>query len=282
MTTDEFETVMRHIRKHAQSLQLCCAWEYSLARNVQEIVRCLGDSGIHPTSILSNGNILPEGLAEAVVDAQIDRYGFSIGEERAETYERLRPGGSHERVLRNISRLVDARNEKGSDLPVLYANLTLVRSNIEELPGFVDLAASVGLQMIVGRHLILNEGLDTDGEVISDPDRANHLIEKARSEADRHGITFSVPPYPGRKDSKGCRAPWNQLYISSTGDVSVCPRIHRYAKVGNLIRQDLADVVRSREMRDLRREFITGEFTNPVCGICMANRETEVRIDQGF
>ena len=185
-------------------------------------------------------------------------------------------------MLENIRKIGRLKNEYQSDYPQLSANLTLINSNISELPGFVDLAHDLGIQHITGRHLILCEGLDIDHEIIRDEVMANSLIETARKKAAGYGITFAVPGYSSRTAPKSCRAPWDRLYISSNGDVSVCPRIHVYEGTGNLIREDCEDVMDSTQLADLRNQFMTGNYKNPVCGICNENREEKIAIDQGF
>lgn len=282
MKTSVFDTILSKIHTHTGSLQLCCAWEYSIAKNAAEIVQVLGEYRIRRTAIYTNGSLLPDKLAKAVIDARINDFVISIGEAKKGTYERIRKGGNFERVLTNIRKLDRLKKEHNSNYPRLCANLTLINSNIGELPEFIDLADDLGIEDIRGRHLILNEGLDMDNEIIRDKVYANNIIEFAKKKASRYRISFSVPQYSERVDSKLCRAPWHQLYISSNGDVSVCPRIHLYARIGNLIHEDLRSVIRSREMKDLRNQFNKGDFKNPVCRICMANKELETPIDQGF
>ena len=283
MKASDFDAIIAKSRKHIGSLQLSCAWEYSIARNAAEIVTILGNYRIPQTEILTNSNVLSDDLAEAVVKAGIDVDLFSIGETKKGTYERIRKGGNFEKVMGNIGKLNRLKKKHGSDRPRLGANLTLMRANITELPGFVDLAHESGIEEIRGRHLILNEGLDMDAETIRDKNMANAIIESASAKAAEHGVDFSIPLYtdnPGQP--KSCRAPWNQLYISSNGDVSICPRIHRYDCIGNLINGSFEKVITSRKMKNLKDQFETGVFANSVCKICLANRESEVPIDQRF
>lgn len=284
MTVDQFDVIMSRVRQHIGSLQLSCAWEYSIAKNAAEIVRVLGEYHIPMTTIYTNGSILPDELAHAVVDAKIGDFVVSIGEAKKETYEKIRMGGSFERVSSNIRRLNELKKERNGKYPRLCANLTLINSNIDELIEFVDLAHSLGIENIRGRHLILNQGLDMDDEIIHDRVRANNVIDSACTRARECGISFTIPFYSDSDQvpPKNCRAPWCQIYISSNGDVSVCPRIHVYERIGNLIDADWQTVVGSSAMKDLKRQFIAGDFNNPVCGICMANKESEIAIDQGF
>jgi len=282
MTGADFDIILAKIHQHTSSLQLSCAWEYSIAKNAAEIVKVLGKHSIPSTAILTNGNLLSDGLAEAIIDARLNRFIVSIGEARKETYERIHKGGNFERVLANVRKLDRLKKEHNSNYPRLCANLTLINSNIGELVEFTDLAHDLGIENISGRRLILNEGLDNDDEIIRDKAYANSIIESAYKKATGYGMSFSIPKYSEQIVPKSCRAPWHQLYISSNGDVSVCPRIRLYARIGNLIHEDLRSVMRSNEMTDLRNQFNKGEFKNPVCRVCMANEEFEIPIDQGF
>jgi radical SAM protein with 4Fe4S-binding SPASM domain len=282
MSTAEAVTILGKLDRHVSSLQLSCAWEYSIAQNAAEIILLIGKCKIPQTSIYTNGNILTDEIAEALVAAQFNNFVFSIGEARKETYERLRKGGNFERVIGNIRKLSSLKQKRNSKFPKICANLTLVRSNIEELVEFVDLAYDLGIEEITGRHLILNKGLDMSGEMIQDKAHANSIIEEAAQRADGYGIKFLVPKYEQTQLQKSCRAPWQQLYISSNGDVSVCPRIHKYVKIGNLLTETLDEITRGKEMADLKRQFKTSNFANPVCAVCLDNRETESAIDQGF
>lgn len=282
MTTNEFETVLGKIYKVAGSLQLSCAWEYSIAKNAAEMIRTMGKYDIPSTTIYTNGNIVTDEIADALIDSQLTEFVVSFGEAKKETYEKLRRGGTFEKVVANIRKLSSLKKERRNSLPRICTNLTLVNSNIDELIEFVDLAYSLSVERIVGRHLILNKGLDIDSEVIRDTTRANSIIEAAETKARSYGIDFSVPQYEEMAADKGCRAPWQQLYISCNGDVSVCPRIHKYVTLGNLLEDSFSDIVKGKEMKRLRGQFRSGKFNNPVCPVCRAGLETVSPIDQGF
>ncbi len=282
MTSSEFAVILSKIHPYTRSLQLSCAWEYSIAKNAVEIVKNLAKYEIPCTTIYTNGNVLPDSLVEALIYAKLNNFVVSIGEVKKETYEKIRKGGNFERVLANIRKLDTFKKEQASNYPRLCVNLTLIHSNIYELIDFIELAHDLGIEEIRGRHLILNEGLDVENEMIQDKAEANNIIESASDRAIEYGMDFFIPKYSKQIVSKSCYAPWHQFYIASNGEVSVCPRIHVYTKIGNLIYDDLMSIVKSSEIQELQHQFNTKDFTNPVCMICMANMETEIPINQGF
>jgi len=235
MTTAEFNTILGRIHKNVHSLQLSCAWEYSIAKNAADIIRSLGTYTIPQTTIYTNGNQLNANVARAMIETQLKVLVFSIGESKKETYERIHRGGKFAKVVDNIKKINRLKKECNSMHPRIAANLTVIRSNIYELAEFVDMVHALGVEEIRGRHLILNQGVDMNNEIIRDKQHANTMIESAHRKAKNYGMHFSIPRYSEKNTPKSCRAPWFQLYISSNGDVSVCPRIHYYATIGNLV-----------------------------------------------
>lgn len=282
MSVEELEVILGKLKGRIRALQLSCAWEYSIDKNASEIVKTIGKYNIPSTTIYTNGNILTDKIANELICSQIDAFVISIGETKKETYEKLRKGGKFERVVSNINKLRKLKKEQSSSLPRICANLTLVNSNIRELLDFISFAHGLGIEEIRGRHLILNEGLDMEKEKLIDKASVNRIIDEAEKKSLSYGMVFSVPKYENNLKKKECRAPWNQLYISSNGDVSVCPRIHKYEKVGNLLEDSIDYINNGKEITELKEQFEKNKFKNPVCSICMDNLETEIAIDQGF
>jgi len=282
MSADEFDQILAKIHHCTASLQISCAWEYSIAKNAPEIIQVLNKySDIPKIKILTHGNTLTEQMAEAIVSSPLKQYIFSIGESNKETYERVR-GGKFEKVIDNIRNLDLLKKKRGSTYPIIGVNLTIIRSTLFELLDFLDLASKIGVQQIVGRHLILNEGLENDSEVIRDFKEANSILDAAEHKARSYGMSFDIPKFVTKKEPKYCQMPWNSLYISSNGDVAVCPRIHIYEKIGNLLESDLKEVETSQNLQKFREQFKNKKFDNPVCGVCEENKEHEIPINQGF
>lgn len=282
MAVDTFRQIMEKIAPVTNNFLLSCAWEYTTHPSPHEHIGVLGEYCLPHTIIFSNGNILYDELLDAIISARINKYVFSINEATAETYAAVRKGGRFANVINNIKRMAQAKARAGHG-PDLAVNMTLLRSNIEELPDFVAMAVALGIQNITGRHLILNKGLGMQEELVTDYDRADAIITKAGDLARKAGIPFEVPLYKTPKPTeKPCSAAWNQWHVSSNGDVSVCPRIHKYVQIGNIIRQSFEEIHEGDAAVALREEFRSRSFTNPVCALCLENKENEIEIDQGI
>lgn len=117
--------------------------------------RCLGD--LPPvdecaSSINTNFTVLNDTQLERLLQSQIHFINVSLDAATPLTYSRIR-GFDFEKVLGNIRRFVDRRHALGKTHPLLLMNMTLMRSNIEELSDFVRLAKAIGANQVCAWQL---------------------------------------------------------------------------------------------------------------------------------
>jgi MoaA/NifB/PqqE/SkfB family radical SAM enzyme len=124
----------------------------------------------------SNGHLLTPKNIERLLDSPLSRLNLSLDAARPETYRRIR-GASLDSVTAKIAALARRRQERGQATPALHINMTLMRENIDELPDFVRLAASLGVDAVDVWHLVQGEGVGNDSSW----------------ELEHHGWTFRYP-----------------------------------------------------------------------------------------
>lgn len=105
--------------------------------------------------VISNGVLLSPERRKALLDSGLRQISFSIDSCRSETYSRIR-GAKLEKVLRNISDLIAARNETKSTQLVIELNMTVMKENVDELEEYIDFAANLGVDKVCFQFL--NEG----------------------------------------------------------------------------------------------------------------------------
>lgn len=110
-------------------------------------------------SINSNLTVLDDKRLKKLIASELKVVNVSLDAARPETYWKIR-GFSFEEVTGNIKRLVNARREAGKKFPLLFMNMTLMRSNIEEILEFIELASSLGADSVQFWHL--NRWSDTE------------------------------------------------------------------------------------------------------------------------
>jgi sulfatase maturation enzyme AslB (radical SAM superfamily) len=104
------------------------------------------------SSINTNMTVLDERRLGKLVASHLRAVNVSLDAARPETYLRIR-GFSFTEVTNNIRRFVEARRVSGKTFPLLYMNMTLMRSNIEEVVEFLDLAKDIGANGVFLWHI---------------------------------------------------------------------------------------------------------------------------------
>ena len=120
-------------------------------------------------------------------------------------------------------------------------------------------------------------------ELVTDLERADALIDEAKAKCLAAGIFFDVPKYTKPAPATAAYpAAWNQWHVSSNGNVSICPCIHRHVSIGNIAQQSFSEIYECDRAKILRDKFGTRQFSNTVCALCLDNKENKIEIDQCF
>lgn len=153
-------------------------------------------------SINTNLTVLDDQRLHKLVASNIALINVSLDAATALTYQRIR-GFPFEEVLGNIRRFVACRTAAKKRLPLLYMNMTMMRSNIEEVPAFIELAADCGADQVHLWHLnrwsdeeMARYRVERDGWCFdyakeglwNYPELSNRMIRAAQEVAKRRGI----------------------------------------------------------------------------------------------
>jgi len=106
-------------------------------RHLAEKIAYAKRQGIAEVGVISNGSLIDEQVARAVIDAGLDAINISVDASGREVFERTRVGLKYDKVIANIERLVRLRGELGRTHPKLI--LSFVRQdNGEEERAFIE------------------------------------------------------------------------------------------------------------------------------------------------
>ena len=172
--------------------------------------RCLAD--LPPvedceSSINSNFTVVNDVQIDRLLESQIRFINVSLDAATAQTYARIR-GFDFEKVLGNIRRLISKKQALGKRYPSLFMNMTLMRSNIEELVDFIRLAKEIGADQVCAWQLnrwpqeemarfVVQRGdwtFDYAKEGLWNyPELSNECIARAEALAKELGIAFTFP-----------------------------------------------------------------------------------------
>ncbi|MET4258466.1 MoaA/NifB/PqqE/SkfB family radical SAM enzyme [Bradyrhizobium sp. S3.12.5] len=193
---DDFRRMATSVLPHAHTLILSAGNEPLTSPFFIDLLRIASEYHVPELSFITNGQRLDERVIEAILKYNVTQVQVSIDGPSASTYEYVRRGGSFNTLVRNLARLRDRKAELGKKIPRVQFNIVLMRSNIEELPNFVDLAEELGVEWIAARHLIMVRGLQMENETLSHiPEKANQYFRAFLDRADRSS-TVSVVAFP--------------------------------------------------------------------------------------
>lgn len=138
--------------QQAVSIQLHGIGEPLASPAFWQLLNFLPDYYQCESSINTNLTLLDEKRLKRLLDSNLKVINVSLDAATTETYQKIR-GFSFEEVVANIKRLLRLRSDNGKRFPLLYLNMTMMRSNIEEVPKFVELAVSLGADCVCLWHL---------------------------------------------------------------------------------------------------------------------------------
>lgn len=186
MTPSMFARIAESVLPHAHTLILSAGNEPLVSPYFIEILRIAAEYAVPDMLFITNAQLLTPRVAEAVIEAGVTQVQISADGATKQTYEYIRRGARFETLLSNLEYLTKRKRELGLCLPRLQFNVVLMRSNLEELELYVDLAEQLGVEWIAARHLLQVSGLGMEVETLAhEPLRANEYFARFLERVDR-------------------------------------------------------------------------------------------------
>jgi MoaA/NifB/PqqE/SkfB family radical SAM enzyme len=264
-----------------------------LNRELPKIVRWLKEKRIY-VLFNSNGTLINKRWREALVESGLDEIRLSLDAATPETFARVRGKPLFDIIIRNIKGLTALKAERGSLTPLVSLWLTGLRETLKELPDFIRLAYSLGIERVYLQRLVYWDGNNSDDQMAC-PEQSlfdslaseeEELIRSAERLARSLGISFeasgaTTPSASLSGDAReqpwsACMRPWTLMYISARGSAFPCciapfstPDLSHLA-LGNGFTQDLASIWNGERYQDFRRRLLSAEPPECCkgCGAC--------------
>jgi MoaA/NifB/PqqE/SkfB family radical SAM enzyme len=212
--------------------------EPMLVKNLPGMVRYLKDRGVY-VLFNTNGTVLSEKNGRALIAAGLDELRVSLDASTPESYVKVRGKDYFRRILKNVKTFRALQEREAHANPRVSAWLTGLKETIEELPGFVRLAAEIGVKEVYLQRLVY---FDHDAVGLARPDQAlfeqmnreeARYLDEAEALAKSLGLTFcasGAASEPGislakkRDDNPWslCRRPWTVMYFTANGRALPC------------------------------------------------------------
>lgn len=176
--------------------------------------------------LLTNGMRLFE-LAPLLMEHSLDLLGVSLDGANPGTNDRIRVGGSFVKVLEGIRKMVSLKRKKSGSFPHINLVMTLMKSNLEELPGMIRLARDLGIEEVKGVYLTAFSRELAPETLWDVPGRVKRVFEEADRLAGELDILLKLPQVPGEDDAgdsphRHCYVGWRDLFVGADGNVRPC------------------------------------------------------------
>ncbi|MBI4617440.1 MAG: SPASM domain-containing protein [Planctomycetes bacterium] len=231
------------VREKVRKLHLHNFGEPLIDKMLPRRVELAKKRGIPSVKIISNGSLLSEERARALIEAGLDEIKVSFDGLSREVFERVRKPLKYEAVAGNVEGLVRFRNEMGRKNPRVELLFVSIQENETEEADFVDRWRGVVDHVDVTRAH--NWGGDD---------------KVAKS---------SVPKQP---TGYPCMRLWQTFTILWDGRVALCCLDYEGREIlGDLSAQSMRDVWHGARLAEIRRSHLQGSFADvPICAHCNA------------
>lgn len=151
----QFQERILPVFQHVSAFQFGCQCEPLLLPYFDEAVRLIGATA-HPDtagSLVTNGTLLTESTARLLLETPIfKRLRFSWDASHRELFNSIRRGADFDRLLETVTHLIRLRNQIKSGCSIEF-NITILKENIQDLPGIIRLAAAIGINRVTTNKL---------------------------------------------------------------------------------------------------------------------------------
>lgn len=295
-TLDLFE---KHVQPYVGKFKYVhlTGWgEPLMNRDLPEIVKRCRAAGVW-TCFTSNGLLLRPPLDRKILETNLELISVSCDADNAQTYEYVRGKGTFDVLIERLTAFNKLRREVGAQTTMQWSFVQL-RQNFEQLPNAIRLAARVGFDVFVAKHIetvvtraeladaMWNTGIapDLSPELVA---RHDEILEQARAAAKETGIQLNI--HPRRMDHEGmCIVkPVTNLFIDYEGRVSSCCYLNKNdvrpynlpeekstdnGIYGDLRLGDLMTFLESDRFRDFQRTWQQGRVPEACRGCLQVNR----------
>ena len=282
---------LEHILNHIEEVTLFGWGEPTIHPKFKDILEFLDRYPVRKYFV-TNGTTLHR-IKKYLFDYKVDIMAVSLDGATAKTNNAIRRKANFDQIVTELRTIVQYKREEKINYPYINFVITLMRSNLSELPDMVDLAHRIGIEEVKAVYMTsFSKGLED--EVLWDrADEVKRVFSETIEMGSRLGVKVKLPYIQGEdvagdKYHKDCFVGWRDLFIGSDGYIRPCQSISR--KMFLASRNDcFQETWNSEEMVDFRSVVNDPEKMWEGCKYCYqsshsnCNRKTSfLQIGQEF
>ena len=258
MNLEDYRHIIAQIAPYAHTLQLFWQGEPLLHPQLPEMIRIAREAGLY-TIVSTNAQALDPSMAQALVQAGLNRIIVSMDGWTQTTYEQYRRGGDVQKVKDAIRFL---REEKKMSIVNCQLSIELqclqLRTNEAEWGTFRREYKSLGADRLTMKTAQIYDYEQGSPLMPTDTRRSRYRYD---SKLGRFVLK--------RRLHNRCYRLWSGCVIDIHGNVFPCcyDKNHQYP-FGNILRQSLTDIWQGEQARNFRRHILAHRSQIPVCTNC--------------
>jgi len=180
-----------------------------------------------------------------------------------------------DQIVAGIRQLVSMRKRK--EHPAIVLVFLVNTLNIESLPDFVELAASLGVDEVICNYLTVFHYAHLKLSCFFKQELTNINFKKAEEVAQKLNMPIKLPPRFGIKSQTNkthlCSAPWKYFYVENEG--SILPCCYAGDHIGYLDQADFETFWNGTPYKWLRKSLIEGPI-HEWCKYCYKHNSQNV------
>ena len=254
MSLEVWERVLSEIRETAWVVQFYFQGEPLLNKDLPRMIKEAQEAGLY-TIVSTNAQAMTQELAEALVDAGLDRIIVSMDGLTEESYESYRIGGSLEKCKEALRYLVESRKSKDKRQNMIIELQCLrLKTNEHEWAEMKRQYKALGADRLTLKTAQLYDYADGHELMPSDPKYSRY-------------IKGNDGKYHRRKLSKGCFRVWSGCVITTAGEVLPCcyDKAHSFS-YGNIMKAPLKELFHNEKAQAFRKAAMKEQPT--ICKEC--------------
>ena len=239
---EHFEKIANEVGKHPGTLLRYASDGESLFHpQLIDMVGYARRVGVKPQNLTTNGCMLDEKMARSLLQAGIDIIDVSLDAFRRETYERVRRNSNFHRVMSNVHKILELREQLMPDAKIMVSIVDQPEV-ADEIDEFVTYWTPLVDRVLV-RTLCNVLGL----------------------------VQTSRPSISGTQARYPCPQFWKRVTITSSGHFRFCVEDWRnQTVVGRVEKDSIAEIWKGEAYENLRKLHLEGQYDAiPICKDCI-------------
>jgi len=216
---------LEHILEYVEEVTLFGWGEPTIHPRFKEILEFFDRYPVKKYFV-TNGTTLRK-IKDYLFNYRVDIMAVSLDGATAETNDKIRINSNFDQIISSLKAIVQRKNKESVSFPYVNFVVTLMKSNLNELPDIVDLASDIGIEEVKAVYLTAFSK-KLENELLWDcTDNVKKVFSETIERGSKLGIKVKLPYIQGEdiagdKLHKDCFVGWRDFFVGSDGYVRPC------------------------------------------------------------